>query len=210
MTSHVPVHPGLRAALEYGPLVAFLATFLVYRNETFQVAGTEYTALVAVTALFLPVFMAATALLWWLAGTLTRLQIAAVGLLVLFGALSVWMNDPALLKVKPTIIYTALGVALGIGLWRGQSLLKMALGDVLPLQKRGWRLLTQRACAFCFAAAAANEVVWRTQPEATWLTFEALVMPVLVLAFCFSQIPLCIEHTALGGTGKKRRKPNKA
>jgi len=200
------LHPALRAALEYGPLAAFVITYVIYRDAVFTFGGTDYTGLVAVTALFLPVFILSTALLWWLTGTLTRLQIAAAGLLVIFGGLSVWLNDPALVQMKPTAVYLILGLILGLGLLRGKSWLKLVLEDVLPLKKRGWRLLTIRVTMFCLVAAAANEAVWRTQTEGFWLTFEAIVMPLIVLVFCVAQIPLFAEHTALGGTGKKRRR----
>jgi intracellular septation protein len=56
MTSK-PVHPWVRAALEFGPVLGFVVTYLIYRTDTFVIAGTEYSGFVAITALFIPVFL---------------------------------------------------------------------------------------------------------------------------------------------------------
>ena len=95
-----PVNPTLKAVLEFGPIVAFLIVYLVYRNDTFLIGGTEYSGFLAVTAGFIPVFLIATGALWYLTGRLTRLQIVVAGMLVVFGGLSVWLNDPSLFKER--------------------------------------------------------------------------------------------------------------
>ncbi|MDA0961694.1 MAG: septation protein IspZ [Proteobacteria bacterium] len=202
-----PVNPTLKAVLEFGPILAFLIVYLVYRNDTFLIGGTEYSGFLAVTAGFIPVFLMATGALWYLTGRLTRLQIVVAGMLVVFGGLSVWLNDPSLFKMKPTAIYSLLTLILGVGLLRGQSWLEFVLEDTLPLKHKGWMILTRRVTLLFFLSAVANEVVWRTQSEEFWVIFETVAMPVIVFVFFLAQIGLFIDHGTLMPSKKRVKSP---
>lgn len=201
-----PLHGGIKAALEFGPTVAFVVAYLVFRNDTFLVGGTQYTGFVAVTAAFIPVFIIAIAALWFLTGTVAKIQVATAVMVVAFGGLSVWLNDPSLFKMKPTAIYLALAVFLGIGLLRGQFWLKYIMEDLLPLEHKGWMILTKRVTVFFLLAAGANELVWRTQTEGFWVLFETIAMPLIVIAFFMAQIGLFVDYAAISPSKKKRRK----
>lgn len=197
--------PRLEAALEFGPVLGFVVAYLIFRNDSFVIFGTEYSGFVTVTAAFIPVFLLGIGTLWALAGRLTRLQIATALMLIVFGGLSVWFNDPSLFKMKPTAIYLLLTLILGIGLLRGQSWLKYVLDEMIPLKKKGWMILTKRMTLLFFLAALANELVWRTQSEAFWVIFETLAMPIVILVLCLTQIPLVVEYAAWPSSKKKQR-----
>lgn len=200
-----PLHSGIKAVLEFGPVVGFVIAYLIFRNDTFLIGGVEYSGFVAVIAVLMPVFVLATVVLWWLTGRIARLQVATMAMLLVFGGLSVWLNDPRLFKMKPTAIYLCLALILGVGLLRGQSWLKFIMEDMIPLKKRGWAILTKRVTVLFVLSALANELVWRTQSEAFWVVFETIVMPLVILGFFLTQIRLFVEHAAFGG-GKKNKK----
>ncbi|MEO0937650.1 MAG: septation protein IspZ [Pseudomonadota bacterium] len=204
MEARPPLHPLARLALEVGPILAFVGAYLALRDAQFVIGGTAYGGLLVCVAVFTPIFVASSGAIWGLTGQIARIQLATLAVLVVFSGLSLWLNDPALFKMKPTAIYLGIGVVLGIGLLRGKSLLKHVMEDVLPLKKRGWKLLTRRVTVLCLGAAAANELVWRTQSEEVWVMFETLVMPVLIVLFLVSQIGLFVEHTAIGSTRRRR------
>jgi len=126
-------------------------------------------------------------------------------MLLVFGGLSIWLNDPRFFKMKPTVIYLALALILGIGLLRGQSWLKYILEDMIPLRPKGWMILTKRVLVLFVLSAAGNELVWRTQSEAFWVIFETFVMPVVVFGFFISQVGLFIEYVTLKPDKKKRK-----
>jgi hypothetical protein len=86
-------------------------------------------------------------------------------MVLVFGGLSVWLNDPRLFKMKPTAVYLLLAVILGIGLLRGRFWLQYMMEDMLPLKQKGWMILTKRVTVLFLLSAAANELVWRTQSE---------------------------------------------
>lgn len=203
MTSK-PLHSGLKAALEFGPIFAFVVAYLIFRNDTFSVAGTEYTGFVAVTAAFIPVFVMATGALWYLTGRIARIQVATAVMLLVFGGLGVWLNDPRLIKMKPTAIYLVLALILSVGLLRGQSWLKYMMQDMIPLKRKGWMILTKRVAVLFFLSAGVNELVWRTQSEEFWVFFETLAMPVVIFGFFMTQIGLFVDYAKLNLSKKKR------
>lgn len=204
--SQRPLPASLGAVLEFGPILGYVVAYLIWRDETFRLGGTEYSGFVAVTAVFIPIFLAAFGALWALTGKVARIQIVAAVMIAVFGGLGVWLNDPELIKMKPTAIYLALGCLLLAGLLRGQSWLKYIMEDMIPLRKRGWMILTRRLTVVFFLSAAANELVWRTQSDGFWLLFETLVMPILIALFFLSQTGLFIEHA----TVKKSRPAQRA
>lgn len=199
-----PLHSGIKALLELGPTVGFVATYLIVRNKTFIINGTEYGGFIAVTALFIPVFLFAMALQWFLVGKVSRVQIATAVLVLLFGGLGVWLNDPVLLKMKPTIIYLTLAAILGFGLLKGQSWLEYIMEEMIPLKTKGWMILTKRVIALFLLSAAANELVWRTKSERFWVLFETLAMPLIVLGFFLTQTSLFVEYATFKTAKKKR------
>jgi len=79
---------------------------------------------VAVTAVFMPLFAASIGLLWALTGRIVPVLIATAAMLFIFGELSIWLNDPRLVKIKPTVIYFGLGLFVSVGLLRGKLWLK--------------------------------------------------------------------------------------
>ena len=112
------------------------------------------------------------------------------------GGLSVWLNDERFIKMKPTLLYLAFGGVLAFGLWRGQSYLKLVMEEALPMQTEGWMILTRRLCAFFFALALANEVVWRLFSTETWVSFKTFGLTAALFLFFVTQAKV-IERFAL-------------
>lgn len=188
------LHPGVKLALELGPIALFFAGYLKLKDQVFSIAGTDYEGFIVITALFIPVMVVTTGLLWWLTGKLSKMQVATVLLVVLFGGLSVWLNDERFFKMKPTMIYLLFGGALGVGLLRGQSYLKLVMEEALPLQAEGWMILTRRLCAFFFGLAVANEVVWRTMSTEAWVNFKTFGLTAALFLFFMTQGGVLSRH----------------
>ena len=139
-----------KPALEYGPIMAFFVAYLWLKDDVFTIGGRDYDGFILVTAGFVPLMLISTGLLWRLTGKLSKMQIVTVVLIVVFGGLTVWLNDDRFFKMKPTLIYLLFGGILGLGLLRGQSYLRVVMEEVLPLDPEGWMKLTRRLCAFFF------------------------------------------------------------
>lgn len=181
------VNPGLKVALEYGPIIAFFALYVLLKDRSFMVGATEYSGFVAVTAMFIPLLGVATFFQYRLTGHLSKMQIATLVLVVVFGGLSIWFNDERFFKMKPTIIYFLFAGILGIGLLRGQSYLEAVMDQAMPLERAGWMILTKRLALFFFALALANEAIWRTMSTDAWVNFKTFGLPISIFAFFMLQ-----------------------
>ncbi|MEY8801596.1 inner membrane-spanning protein YciB [Leisingera sp. XS_AS12] len=184
------INPTLKMILEFGPVVLFFVGYLKLKDEIFLIGGEEYNGFIVITAAFIPLMVASTLALWKLTGHLSRMQFATLVLVVLFGGMSVWFNDDRFIKMKPTMLYLLFGGLLGIGLLRGQSWLKVVMEEVMPLEQEGWMILTRRLCAFFFALAVANELIWRFQSEEAWVYFKTFGLPIAMFGFFMFQGPL--------------------
>ncbi|GLO69618.1 putative intracellular septation protein A [Phaeobacter inhibens] len=182
-----PINPTLKMVLEFGPLVLFFVGYLRLRDELLMIGGQEYKGFIVVTAAFIPLMVLSSLALWRLTGHISKMQIGTLIIVVLFGGLSVWFNDERFFKMKPTILYVALGGALGVGLLKGQSYLKLMIEELMPLQDAGWMILTRRLCVFFFALALANELIWRTQSTDTWVYFKTFGLSLAMFAFFMTQ-----------------------
>lgn len=185
-----PLSPGLKAALDYGPLFAFLAVFLLSRDRTVTWGGETYPGLIVATLVFVPLTLLANAVLWAKTRTLSVMQLVTLAIVVIFGGLTVWLNDARFIKMKPTIIYLVLAGLLGLGLALRRNWLGVAMGEMVPLAPEGWRKLTQRLVVLFLALAVLNEIVWRTQSDTTWVLFKTVGLIVLTIGFFAANMPL--------------------
>ncbi|WP_166416466.1 inner membrane-spanning protein YciB [Cochlodiniinecator piscidefendens] len=188
--SEKQVSPTLRGIIEYGPLIAFFVGYMRLKGDVVTFNGVEYEGLIVATALFIPLLLLSTGLLWWLTGALSKMQIMTALLVVVMGGMTIWLNDSRFFKMKPTILYVFFGGALTFGLMRGQSYLKFLMGEMLPLKNEGWMILTKRLAIFFFALAVANEFVWRTMSDTTWVTFKVVGLTLALFGFFMSQVKL--------------------
>jgi intracellular septation protein len=117
-------------------------------------------------------------------------------LVVVFGALTIWLQDPRFIMIKPTIIYLLFAGVLTFGLVTRRPPLKLVMGEALQLTDEGWRKLTFRWLVFFAAMALLNEIVWRNFSQPVWVTFKAWGFLPLTLAFAVAQIGLIRRYEA--------------
>ena len=177
------LHPALKLALEFGPLVLF---FLV--NARFGVfVG---------TGAFMAAFFVAFAVSYALTRHIPLMALISAGIVVVFGGLTLILQDETFIKVKPTIIYLLFASVLAGGLLAGKPLLSVVFDSVFNLTGTGWRKLTLRWAGFFFAMALINEIVWRTQSTEFWLGFKAFAVIPLTFVFAALQYPLLMRYDA--------------
>lgn len=90
--------------------------------------------------------------------------------------------------MKTSIVNGMFAVILGVGLLRGKSLLKWVMGDMLPMEDKGWMILTKRLALGFAALAIANEIVWRTMSTDAWVKIETFVFPAALFVYLWFQI----------------------
>ena len=190
------VNPWLRQALELGPPILFFIAYMRFQDVTWSIAGRDYDGFILVTAAFVPLLLASMAILWKLTGKISRLQIFTAVMVIVFGGLTVWLNDERFFKMKTTLVYGFFATTLGIGLLRGRGWLKVLMGEMLPMSDRGWLILSRRLAVVFAIMAVANEAVWRTQSTEFWVTFETFGLPIFLFGAFMAQAKL-IERESL-------------
>jgi len=189
------VSPKLKALLEFGPVLGFFVAYLLLKDDVFTFGGTAYKGFIVVTAAFIPIFLACIFLLWRLTGHLSKMQVLTAVLIVVFGGLTVWLNDPKFFQMKPTIIYLFFAAVLGAGLLRGTSYLQYVMDGLMPLTDQGWMILTKRIALFFLALAILNEIVWRTMSEELWVYFKTFGLTAAIFLFFMTQGKLFSDHS---------------
>lgn len=194
MSTERTVSPWIKMALELGPVILFFIGYSRWKDDTFTLFGTEYSGFVLITAAFIPLMVAASLLLWALTGKISRMQGLTLVLVVVFGGLTVWLNDETFFKMKPTIIYALFAAILGFGLLRGQSYMAALMGEVMPMRPEGWMALTRRMAWFFAGLAVANEAIWRLMSTDAWVNFKTFGLPAALFVFFMAQGGLLRRH----------------
>ena len=112
---------------------------------------------------------------------------------LVFGGLTIWLQDETFIKLKPTIVNCLFGIILAAGLLFQRPLLEPIFGAAFRLTDEGWRKLTLRWALFFFVLAVVNEVMWRDVSTDTWIGFKAFSFP-LTFLFAVAQVPLMQRH----------------
>ena len=194
-TSGKEINPFVKLLLEMGPIVLFFVAYMRMKDNVYTISGIEYDGFILVTAGFVILLIATTGLLWFLTGKLSRMQIATLVMVVLFGGMTVWLNDDRFIKMKPTMIYLLFGCTLGFGLLRGSSYLQYVMEGMMPLQDAGWMILTKRLMIFFFGLAILNELIWRTSSTETWVYFKTIGLTLAMFGFFMTQSKLLQTHS---------------
>ncbi|MGO4706616.1 septation protein A [Microvirga sp. 2MCAF38] len=192
MTEQKRLNPLLKLVLELGPLVLFF--FANAYADRFGFA--EGRRIYAATALFIVATIVALAINYALVRKLPIMPLISGVVVVVFGGLTLFLQNDVFIKLKPTIVNTMFGVILLGGLYFRKPLLQIVLDSVFELTEEGWRKLTLRWALFFLFLAVLNEVVWRTQTTDFWVSFKVFGIMPLTLAFALSQTPLLMRHDA--------------
>jgi intracellular septation protein len=181
---------GAKLLIDFGPLVAFFVTY--YVAERYQPEAGIYWA----TGVLMAATVAALAASRLLLGRFSVPPLVTAALVVVFGGLTIWLQDPRFVMMKPTIINLIFAGVLGFGLVTGRPLLKLVMGEALKLTDEGWHKLSIRWLFFYIAIAALNEVVWRNFSQPTWVSFKTWGILPLTLLFAVAQVDLIRRYAA--------------
>ncbi len=163
------ISPFLKLVLEAGPLVVF---FVVNARSDI------FTA----TAAFMVAVIAALSVNYALERRVPILPLVSGAFVLVFGALTLILNDELFIKLKPTIVNTLFGVILFGGLALGRPLLAPLLGTMLKMTPRGWHRLTLLWACFFIVLAVLNEIIWRNFSTDFWAGFKLFgIMPITLI-----------------------------
>ncbi len=171
------MHPLTKLGLDLGPLLVFFGVNAAY-------------GIFPATAAFMVVIVASLAATWIMAREIPPMPLITAVFVLVFGGLTLYLNNDIFIKLKPTIVNSLFAVILFSGLARQQSLLKPLLQSVMDLTAEGWRLLTWRWAWFFVVLAILNELVWRNFSTDFWISFKLFGTLPLTIVFGAAQIGL--------------------
>jgi intracellular septation protein len=200
-------HPLLKLVLELGPLLVFF--FANLRGEwliaTFPVLAALGGPLFVATALFMTATVLSLIGSKIMLGHLPIMPFISGVVVLVFGALGIYLQNETFIKMKPTIINALFGVSLLGGLAFGKSLLGYVFNAAFQLDADGWRKLTIRWGVFFLFLAVLNEIAWRgfdwaylpdvKTADNYWVAFKTWgTMPITII-FTMAQMPLILKHS---------------
>lgn len=171
----------IKLLVELGPLVVFFI-------------GNSRFGIFAGTGAFMVATLIALAVSRALLGRIPTMPLVSGFFVIVFGGLTLWLQDDQFIKLKPTIVNGLFAVILFAGLAAGKSLLKVVFGDVFRLTEEGWRQLTFRWGLFFVALAVVNEIVWRFFSTDFWVSFKVFGIMPITMAFAIAQMGLLKRH----------------
>ena len=177
------LNPLLKLALDLGPLLLF---FLVNAK----------LGIFAATAAFMVAVLVALVVSYVLIRRLPAMAIVSAVIVLVFGGLTLVLEDETFIKLKPTMIYLLFAGVLFGGLLLRKQLLEIVFDQMFHLTEEGWRRLTVRWAVFFLALAVLNEIVWRTQTTDFWVSFKVFGIIPLTFVFAALQYPLLQKYAA--------------
>ena len=169
---------------DFGPLLIF---FTIYYKS-----GNNLS--VAIPPLIIATIIAVVAI-YFLEKKIPYIPLVGGVIISLFGGLTLYFNNPVFLYMKPTIINIIFAITLIVGkTFFNKNFLEFFFKTAFQLDELGWNKLNNRWAYFFIFLAILNELVWRTQSEATWVNFK--VWGILPLTFIFTafQVPMINKH----------------
>lgn len=161
--------PQTKLALDLGPLIIFFVCYYLF-------------GLLPATGVLIAATIVAGAVSYALVRSVSPLMIFSGLFVVVLGGLTLALDDPQFIKMKPTIYYLTVSSILFVTMVFGRLVLKDVLDVAVHLRDEGWRKLTVRIGLFCIALAIANELVWRNLPEPVWVSVKVFgFMPVTAI-----------------------------
>lgn len=190
------VNPILKMVLELGPLVVF---FLANKYgdalaASFPVLQDLGGKIFVGTALFMVAMVISLIMSRILLGTLPVMPLVTGFFVLVFGGLTLYLQNETFIKLKPTIVNLIFASVLLGGLVFGKSLLAYVFDSAFKLDDEGWKKLTLRWGLFFIVLAITNEVVWRNFSTDFWVTFKVWGTMPLSMIFMMAQMPLLKKH----------------
>lgn len=172
---------GKKLALDFAPLIGFFAAYKF--GGMYWATGT----LMALTLITLAIGYAIT-------GKVAKFPLYSAILVGILGGLTIYLQNDSFVKMKPTAANLVFAAVLAGGLLNGRLFLKDMLGTAIHMPDPPWRTMTWRWVVFFVALAGANEYVWRTMSEATWVNFKVFGLMGLTFLFVLANAPFMARN----------------
>lgn len=173
--------PLVKVALDLGPLLIFFGV-------------NAKAGIMLATAAFMVAVILSLGTSYVLERRIAIMPLITGAIVLVFGGLTLYLDNDVFIKLKPTIVNSIFVVLLLTGLALNKMFIKLLFEEVVSLPDHAWRVLTIRWAAFFFALAVLNEIVWRNFSTDFWVGFKVWGIFPLTLFFSVLQVPYIMRH----------------
>lgn len=175
------MHPLLKFALDLGPLLVFFI-------------GNSYFGIFPATAMFMVAVTISLAVTYAIAKRISPMPIVTGVVVLVFGGLTLLLNDELFIKLKPTIVNSIFASVLLAGVLTERLYIKILFDNAFHLPDDAWKTLTYRWIGFFVFLAILNEVIWRNFSTDFWVGFKLWGVVPISMAFGIAQMPFILKN----------------
>ncbi|GGG95721.1 MAG TPA: intracellular septation protein A [Oceanicaulis sp.] len=211
-TNGKTIGQGARLLVDVGPAAVFMISYNIANRVLDEGAIYWSTGL----------FMAATAIALAYAAISQKrfppMLVVTFVIVTLFGAMTIYLQDPIFIFIKPTIINLLFAFTILFSFAFGFNVWKALFSSVFEMPERIWTILAIRWALFFIFLAAVNEVLWRhitdsvvvdsarmfdwlNLTEAFWVNFRLLGTYPIFAVFVALNIPITLKWARAPGEG---------
>ncbi len=181
----------LRMGLEVGPLVVF---FLVNAKAAAWFDVADKASIFYATGAFMIATVISLSASYILHRQIPMMPLVTGGFVLVFGGLTLFLQDDQFIKLKPTLTNVLFAAGLLGGLAFGKASMKYLFDGAFRLTEEGWRTLTLRWGLFFLFLALLNEVIWRNFSTDFWVSFKVFGIMPITMVFALAQLPVVSRH----------------
>ncbi len=150
----------MKTLLDFLPILFFFGAYKFYNI---------YVA----TAVLMAATVVQMAVIYAIDRKLQTMHKITLVLILLFGALTLLLQDDRFIKWKPTVLYGAMSLALAVALWGfKKNFLHLLLGAQLTLPATVWGRLNVAWVLYCAFMSAVNAYVVLQFSTEAWVNFK--------------------------------------
>jgi intracellular septation protein len=150
----------MKILIDFFPILLFFGAYKFY--DIYAATGVLMTATVLQMAL-----------IYAIDRKLQAIHKITLALILVFGALTIFLHDERFIKWKPTVLYAAMAIGLAVALWgMKKNFLKILLGSQMELPDAVWMRLNQAWIVYCLFMAVLNGYVAALYSTEAWVNFK--------------------------------------
>jgi intracellular septation protein len=180
---------------DLGPVLAFVLTYNIVRRYP-EGGGllSKENAIYWATAVFMTAIVGV--IVWTLSkGRKLPPMLMITGAVVLvFGGLTLYLQDPKFAYYKPTIINLLFAGGILGSLAIGRNIWKTAFEHAFRLPDFAWKVFALRWAGFYVFLAVLNEVIWRNFSEDFWSNSKIFLLIPISILFMALNLPYLMKH----------------
>lgn len=186
----------MKLFFDFLPIILF---FVAYKlgGGIYHWGGQEYNVegIYVATAVMIIASVVQVTITWLLTRKVEKSHLITLGLVVVLGGATLWLQNPDFIKWKPTAVNWLFALAfIGSHVFTDKSLLERMMAEHIQLPTAIWAKLNIAWVLFFIGSGLANLYVAFNYDEAIWVNFKLFGLLGLTVAFIIGQSIYLSKH----------------